>query len=428
MSEKTTSNLSGFLKALGPGLLFASTAIGTSHLVLSTRAGAHHGMIFFWIILGSLLFKYPFYEFGPRYANATGESLLEGYKRQGNWAFMLFMSIIFINMFAITGAIAAVCAGLLNSILGLSNVGVPVLFVAVLVVTALILVIGKFKALDGIIKVISVVLLLTVVTAFLAVLFKGPVTPSPDFQATSLVEGAGLALLISLIGWMPSGMEASTMHSIWVVDKVKNSGYQPTLKEGLFDFNLGYIFTAVLAIMFLIIGAFTVYGTGQQLEGNATEFSNKLLRVFTAHLGQWSYPVIAVAAFGTIYGTLITVWDALARGCARGLRIFKFPKLNEEENQAQFLSKWYSLFLIIIGTGGFLLFYLFASNMIQILEVATIMSFLTAPIIAVLNLRAITSNLIPKSHRPPKWMLLLAYVGLVFMVVFSVYFLYDMLG
>ena len=31
------------IKNLGPGLLFASMAIGTSHLVLSTKAGAHYG-------------------------------------------------------------------------------------------------------------------------------------------------------------------------------------------------------------------------------------------------------------------------------------------------------------------------------------------------------------------------------------------------
>ena len=42
------------LKTIGPGLLFASSAIGTSHLVLSTRAGATHGMVYFWIILIAL--------------------------------------------------------------------------------------------------------------------------------------------------------------------------------------------------------------------------------------------------------------------------------------------------------------------------------------------------------------------------------------
>ena len=30
-------------KTLGPGILFASTAIGVSHLVQSTRAGAKYG-------------------------------------------------------------------------------------------------------------------------------------------------------------------------------------------------------------------------------------------------------------------------------------------------------------------------------------------------------------------------------------------------
>ena len=67
-------------------------------------------MIFFWVIVGALLLKYPFYEFGPRYANATGNSLLSAYRQQGKWAVILFMLVIFINMFAVTGAVAAVSA------------------------------------------------------------------------------------------------------------------------------------------------------------------------------------------------------------------------------------------------------------------------------------------------------------------------------
>lgn len=86
------------LKSIGPGLLFASAAIGTSHLVLSTRAGAHHGMIFLWIILAALVLKYPFFEFGTRYAVATGKSLVSAYKKQGRLAVFLFMAVISINM------------------------------------------------------------------------------------------------------------------------------------------------------------------------------------------------------------------------------------------------------------------------------------------------------------------------------------------
>ena len=39
-------------KTLGPGILFASTAIGVSHLVQSTRAGAKYG---FGLLILSLL-------------------------------------------------------------------------------------------------------------------------------------------------------------------------------------------------------------------------------------------------------------------------------------------------------------------------------------------------------------------------------------
>ncbi|NVK27203.1 MAG: divalent metal cation transporter, partial [Flavobacteriia bacterium] len=77
-------------KYLGPGILFAATAIGVSHLVQSTRAGADYGWSFLWIILIANVLKFPFFEFGTRYANATGESLIEGYKKLGTWAVVLY--------------------------------------------------------------------------------------------------------------------------------------------------------------------------------------------------------------------------------------------------------------------------------------------------------------------------------------------------
>jgi len=68
-----------FLNSLGPGLLFAGAAIGVSHLVQSTKAGAEFGFGLLWALLLVHLFKYPFFQFGPRYAAATGETLLDGY-------------------------------------------------------------------------------------------------------------------------------------------------------------------------------------------------------------------------------------------------------------------------------------------------------------------------------------------------------------
>lgn len=426
--KKPSNNFQQILKTIGPGLLFASSSIGTSHLVLSTRAGAHHGMIFLWVIIAALLFKYPFFEYGPRYANATGHSLLKGYKEQGNWAVILFMSIIFVSMFAVVGAVGAVSAGLLSTMLGMGSISMPVLLGGLLMLTAVLLLIGRYAALDNFIKLISVVLVITVIIAFIAVIFKGPIDPVEGFVPNhNILEGAGLALLVSLIGWMPSGMEASAMNSIWVVEKIKTENYHPTLKQSLFDFNFGYVMTVILAIMFLTIGAFTVYGSGELLEGNSTQFSNKLLSIFTTHLGAWTYPIIAVAAFVTIYGTLITAWDAFTRSFARCLRIYKFDTLQNNEEQEQFLNKNYNIFLPLIGLGGFLLFTQFTGGMIKILTAATTISFVAAPIICFLNLKAIQSPSVPIAYRPSKAMLTLSYVGLVVMVLFTLYYLVNLI-
>lgn len=415
------------MQAIGPGLLFASSAIGTSHLVLSTRAGAHHGMVYFWIIIAALLLKYPFYEFGPRYANATGFSLLRGYREQGKWAVYLFMFVISISMFAVTGAVGAVSAGLLATMFGVNAVSVPILAGLIIAITVLLLLVGGYGGLDRLIKLISVVLLVTVLIAFVAVLLKGRIEPIENFQATPVLEGAGLALLISLLGWMPAGMEASTMHSIWSIEKMKTTNYHPQLKESLFDFNLGYLFTMVLALMFMTVGAFTVFGSGISLDGNATQFSNKLLQVFVSNLGEWSYYIIAITAFGTIYWTLITVLDAFPRCFVRGLRVLKFDRIEKSPQQINFLEHTYKLTVVVVGIGGSALFYFSAASMIQLLQYVTILSFLLSPIIAFINLKAITSSSVPASHRPSSLVLAIAYIGLFAMVSFSIYYLIDLL-
>ena len=84
---------SSFWRAFGPGLLWAAAAIGVSHLVQSTRAGAEAGFGLAGVILLALVLKYPFFEYGPRYAAATGESLVEGYERIGRWALWLYLGI-----------------------------------------------------------------------------------------------------------------------------------------------------------------------------------------------------------------------------------------------------------------------------------------------------------------------------------------------
>ena len=98
---------SKFWSSFGPGLLWAAAAIGVSHLVQSTRAGAVAGFGLVGVILLALIIKYPFFEYGPRYAAATGSSLVEGYLRIGRWALWLYLAITLVMSVIIQSAVDA---------------------------------------------------------------------------------------------------------------------------------------------------------------------------------------------------------------------------------------------------------------------------------------------------------------------------------
>ena len=113
-----TNNL---LKTLGPGILFASTAIGVSHLVQSTKAGAEFGFGLMWAVLLANLFKYPFFEYGSRYANATGTSIIDGYNRMGRWIIWLYFLITIGSMFFVCGAVGKVTSGFMENLFGIDR-------------------------------------------------------------------------------------------------------------------------------------------------------------------------------------------------------------------------------------------------------------------------------------------------------------------
>ena len=52
-----------WMARLGPGLMLAAAAVGVSHLVQSTRAGADFGLSFVWLVILISFLKYPAFRF-----------------------------------------------------------------------------------------------------------------------------------------------------------------------------------------------------------------------------------------------------------------------------------------------------------------------------------------------------------------------------
>lgn len=406
------------IKKLGPGLLFAGAAIGVSHLVQSTRAGSDFGFGLLWALVLVNLFKYPFFQFGPRYALATGESLVDGYKRLGKWVLVTYFVLTFATMFTIQTAVTIVTASLASDLLfqfktiqlgSLALSSVQIWTVLILSICALILVVGKYKFLDRLMKVIIVTLSIsTIVAVFSAVTnHNNSVTFTQVFP-----DQNHWVFLIAFMGWMPAPLDISIWHSVWAIEKNKKDENYKT-SSALFDFNIGYITTIILGIGFLALGALVMYNSSETLSVKATTFSNQLITMYTKSLGSWAYIIIGVAAFTTMFSTTLTTFDASPRVMARTSKLlFKtLKKLN------------YFYWLIILFIGTILVFFFLSSKLGDLVKVATVLSFLTAPFYAICNYKLMCASHIPSKWKPSKQLHMLSYLGIIFLIGFGIWYL-----
>lgn len=407
------------LKVLGPGLLYAGAAIGVSHIVQSTRAGAEYGLILLAGILLAHLLKYPFFEIGPRYAASTGKSLIHGYSKIGIWALWLTLGITFITMFIIQAGVTVVTAGIANKIFQLgfepwqTSLGL-------LLICLIILLVGRYSLLENTMKVIMIVLALTTLGAVTSSFFSEPITSSEWEKSFSLFDTKDVAFLIAFIGWMPAPLDISIWHSLWSLADQK-TGEVWALKKALFDFKVGYWGTMLLAICFLLLGANVIYGTGKVLSPKGSVFAGDLIDIYTTSLGSWAYYLIAIAAFTTMFSTTLTCLDAMPRTLSALIQQLRDSKTSEEKIEPPTSNNYYLYSIITLIIGTILILSLLITNMGKMIELATVISFLTAPILAWLNLR--TANTLNENDQLSKSLKVLAYIGLTFLIVFSLYYL-----
>jgi len=403
------------IKKMGPGLLFAGAAIGVSHLVQSTTAGANYGLTLVIAVILANVLKFPIFEFAVRYANVKQESLIEGYRRLGKWAIILFGIITLGTMFGIQAAVTVVTAGLFEEVTGWGNS--TVWSIIILVVCGLILGIGKYKFLDTLIKYIIVVLSLTTIIAVTVALIENPL---PGWGSFSFSNEIHIAFLLSLVGWMPAPFDLSVWQSMWVVEKLKLGKGKISLRDSLFDFNTGYWATMFLAMGFLLLGALILFGSEEKVSPVGAVFARQVIGIFTKNLGDWAYPIVGLAAITTMVSTVITCLDAFPRVLTTLRKEpFRHPVLKGRNG--------YWFFMILVSVGAVIFISYLTSTMGQMVKIATIISFLTAPIIAVMNYMLVFRKDFPVEHRPNLFMKYLSWVGIFFLTGFGVYYLYMLI-
>lgn len=403
-----SNGASGLWGRLGPGILLAATAIGASHLVMAPQAGALFGVALLWLVPLSHLLKYPAFEFGPRYAAATGESLLMGYARvpgPRRWALWIFLVSTILQGAGVLAGVVAIAAAVFASYTSLSFTACGIFIVAAVLT---LLVLGGFGWLDNLNKTMMAALVLSTVVAAFA---QRP----PEGTFTGLVVPhipmGSVALVAAVLGWMPTGIDVSVWHSLWTLEKEQqlekrgdletDSSPARRLQFALSDMRVGYGLSVAVALVFVLLGA--TYLTDQAGQMRGAQFPEALAGVYGAALGRWMYHLFFVAAFFAMFSTSYTVIDGFSRSFSEVLPlIFSNSERHKRRLYVGFAIASGAIATLLVCTVG---------NPVTLVMVVAVISLCFAPVLYGLNTWCVVTQIKDAALRPSKLLVGLAIIG-----------------
>jgi Mn2+/Fe2+ NRAMP family transporter len=227
-----------------------------------------------------------------------------------------------------------------------------------------------------------------------------------------------LGFLVAMIGWMPVPIELSAINSMWLRSKQRLLNISPA--QALFDFNLGYWVAVALAVVFLSLGALIQFGTEQEIAMAGAAFTQQLVAMYSATIGDWSELLVAFIAFMCMFGTTLAVMDGYARTLEESFHLLAGEATLPEQRRRRRLGLW------ITGQAlaGMMIILFFQSVLSPMLTFAMTLAFVTTPFFAWLNFSLVRED----PGAVSGGMRLLAWAGLLYLGAFSLFYVVWWLG
>ena len=397
----------------GPGLIFTGAAIGTSHLVQSTRAGAMFGVALLGVILLANLLKYPAYRFGVDYAHVRRRSLLSGYRELGYWAVWLFLIAVIPLVPIVYAALGAATAGIFTAIFG-PLFPMPVMASLVITLSSILLLAGGYRLLDR----LNALLLAFLVTA--TVITTAMVLPRVDWGTLTDFTWTGqsttLLFIVALAGFMPNPVDVSVALSLWKVeaDRTLPADAHPSLAEARRSFLWPYVMTALMAVCFCIMGAGVMHAQAIAPLPDAPGFAGQLVNLYREALGPSAAALAAVAALSVMLTTVIAAIDAYARTVPAAIAVLQGSE-QETGTRAQYVGS-----TLVLAALAILVLFTLMREFTTFLDFVTSATFIVAPLLALLNYLVVTRCEMPEDARPSAAMKALSLTGVVVMGALAV--------
>lgn len=390
--------------------MMAATAVGVSHLVHATRAGAGYGLSLAVVIVAIVLLKYPAFRFAVEYASVTGKSLVHAYVRRGRIAVGWLLVTMLIEILVGTSVLSLITAGVLINVFDLP-VSSSVAAVVVAMVTAAILLNGRYEKAEGIVKLLVVAFSLT---TLLVTAVAVPALGAADRGVIEPIEldRTTFGFIVAMTGYMPLPLAAAIFHSVWVREKKRISDYP--MSQAVLDLNIGWWLTAVLALSFMVIGAAVLHQTDAVMPDSAPGFAAMLFAVFTGLAGDWIYPILAAGGVAVVWSTLVAIMDAVPRILDRLWR-----ELMAREEPARNL---YPRFLVLQVLGASLVLTLLLGDFATFVDISASLTFVIAPAVAWYNYRAVISSEVAAKFETSAVLIFWNHLSIVAFVLFAVAF------
>jgi Mn2+/Fe2+ NRAMP family transporter len=287
--------------SLGPGFVYVLTILGTGDMVTNSAAGAGYGYALIWALGLTLIFRYVWVNTSAKYVLVTGESLMRGYARLGNWfVWVMLVALIFFRHFYNLYQLIMMGQGadlLLHlptewsyKIWGLSFtlVGFAMMYW------------GGYLVVEIFCKVLVGLMGTSMVVA--------AILSNPD--PTGIVKGmfiptipgqqgiySALLVLMALIG-----TEAGSMTNLTYAYFVYEKGWRNTdyLKQQRFDLGFGVICLFVMGTLLQVAAAGTVGEQGVDLEN-----ADDLVRIFSETQGLVGTIIFGLGLWGAAFSTFV---------------------------------------------------------------------------------------------------------------------------
>ncbi len=427
--------LSGIVRLIGPGLILASSIVGSGELIATTVLGAENGYVLLWLIILSCLVKTVVQNELGRYAIGTGRTTLEAFndvpgpRWRVSWLVWMWAGMVSVTLFQV-GAMLGGIAEIMNRALP----GLPITaFVWILAgLTVLLLIAGKYVIVERVAMGLVVSFTaLTVSCCFL--LFKLPQYFDWDAVAHGLTfqppEG-GLATAVAAFGITGVGATELVMYPYWCIEKgyAQKAGRRERssawtqralgwIRVMGFDVLLSMVIYTFATIAFYFLGAGVLKGMGLIPEGS--EMVRVLSSIYTETLGPWSFGLFMVGAFAVLYSTVFASTAAHCRVWADFVGMLGVYDRSDYTKRLRAIRIFVVILLIVPC-----LYFMWIREPVLMVKIGGIAQAIMLPVIGgfalFLRYRRMPSSILPKG-----WVTLMLWVSAVLMALLMGYSAID---